>query len=126
MDSVRDRIRGALLLIAGVIESPGIFGEGDAFWVNGKQIGNRRSEHEIELRLTKAVIRTHRDRLSADGRVRLRRSSDWVTITVAGTSDVPLVEELAELAARAHRPADGAPEKPPPVGAELARRRRFH
>ena len=40
--------------------------------------------------------------------------------------DLPLIVELAEMAAAAHRPPSGYAVKPPPTGADLARRRRFH
>jgi hypothetical protein len=40
--------------------------------------------------------------------------------------DVIFAARLAIAAADAHRPADGAPLKPPPEGAALEQRRRFH
>lgn len=126
MTPLARRLRTAMLKIDGIIESPGIFGDGDAFWVNGKQIGNWRSDREIELRLTRPVIREHRQRLKDEPGVTLRSSSDWVTLALESARDVSFAIELAELAAAAHRPAAGVPAKPPPLGADLERRRRFH
>ena len=65
--------------------------------------------------------------LKADERVDLLRSGgDWIGVLVKKPADTALALELAELAAAAHRPADGSPCKPPPIGADLARRKRFH
>lgn len=44
----------------------------------------------------------------------------------AAEADVAFVVELARRAATAHLPDDGAAPKPPPTGADLERRRRFH
>ncbi|HEY8172933.1 MAG TPA: hypothetical protein VIH21_07580, partial [Dehalococcoidia bacterium] len=69
----------------------------------------------------------HRERLKSDPRVRRHgASSDWIDIRFDTRADVMFVRELAELAANAHRPIDGQPLKPPPTGAALERRRRFH
>jgi hypothetical protein len=45
---------------------------------------------------------------------------------VETAADVDFVVELAERAAEAHLPAPGHMAKPPPTGAALARRKRFH
>lgn len=121
------RVRAALLSIEGVVESPGIFGAGDAFWVNGKQIAHFGDEDALELRLTRRGISARRTALKAESRVTLRSgSSDWITVRAGATNDVELVAELAELAAAAHRPAAGTASKPPPEGPALERMRRFH
>jgi hypothetical protein len=120
-------VHGAILDVPGVVESRGIFSDADAFWVNGKQIGEWRSEDSIELRVTKAQIAARRADFKSDPRVEMRKgSSDWITVRFARAGDVEFVAELAEVAAAAHRAPDGATPKPPPVGADLERRRRFH
>jgi hypothetical protein len=105
-----------------------VFGaDGDpAYWVNAKQLANPVSDDELAIRLTRKVISQHRPRLKADDRVEIRGSSDWVGVLVAKPADTELVVELCELAAAVYRPTDGSPCKPPPEGADLARRRRFH
>ena len=106
-----------------------IFGGDDdpAYWVNATQVANLVGEDGLGLRLTRKVISAHRARLKADERVDLLRSGgDWIGLTITKPADAALAVELAELAAAAHRPADGSPCKPPPVGADLARRKRFH
>lgn len=98
-----------------------------AYWVNGKQVANMVGEHGVAIRLTRPVIRQHRDRLKADERVEVFRSgSDWIGITIEKPADTAFAVELAELAAAVYRPEPGTPSKPPPIGADLARRRRFH
>ena len=127
MSAPISRIRAALLRIEGVVESPGIFYDEDAFWVNGKQIAHFRGDDAIELRLTRAVVSQRRARLKADVRITLRTgSSDWITVALDGADSAALVAELAELAAAAHRAAPGTTPKAPPAGAALERMRRFH
>lgn len=126
-ESWRNRLTARVLGIDGIVESPSAFGEGDAFWCNGKEIAHFDSEDVIDLRLTKAVIRELRSALREDVRVELRKgSSNWVEVRVASDDDVDFVVELAERAAAAHRAGPGEMAKPPPVGADLERRRRFH
>jgi hypothetical protein len=122
----RRKVRTALLRIDGIVESPGIFGDGDAFWVNGKQMANFIGDECIELRMGRKQISANRARLKDDPRVALRKTSDWLGIRFERTSDVAFVAELAEITAAAYRPPPGTPPKPPPSGPQLERMRRFH
>jgi hypothetical protein len=125
--TLAQRLRNALLAIPGMIESPGVFGEGDAFWINGSQIAHWRDPYTLELRLTKRLIRERRAELKQDARVTLRAgTSDWLMLHFDSRDDVIFAARLAIAAADAHRPAPGAPLEPPPEGADLERRRRFH
>jgi hypothetical protein len=73
------------------------------------------------------VISELRGLLGADERVELRRSgADWVTVRYASGADVAFVAALVDAAAAAHRPPPGVTAEPPPTGADLERRRRFH
>ena len=122
-----DRLSAALCQIDGVAESDSAFIGGPGFWVNGKEIAHFEGEHALDLRLTRAEIRARRAELRADPRVALRASSsDWLTMEFRTPADEQFVLGLAEVAAAAHRPADGSTPLPPPGGAALARRRRFH
>jgi hypothetical protein len=121
------QLRKALLAIPGVVESPGVFHDADAFWINGTQIAHWRDPYTLELRLTKKLIRERRAELKQDPRVILRRgASDWIMLHFDSRDDVIFAARLAIAAADAHRPADGTPMKPPPTGADLDRRKRFH
>lgn len=118
----------SLRAIEGATESPSMFSQRSALWVNGKEIAHRDSDTRFDVRLTRAVIRQMRAQLRAEPRVHLRKSSgsDWVEVEVTCESDEALLATLVERAAAAHRPPAGEPAKPPPTGADLERRRRFH
>jgi hypothetical protein len=110
-----------------MVESPSMFGPGNAFWCNGKEIAHFDSGDVFDIRLTRAVIRELRPVLRDDSRVELRKStSDWIEVHVASSDDLDFVIELAERAAAAHRAGPDETAKPPPIGADLERRRRFH
>jgi hypothetical protein len=118
-----------LSTVDGFMEGASIFSESDddrAYFVNGTQVANADGP-QLALRLTRKVISEHRQRLKAEVSVDLRRSgSDWIIVDVSGDADCDLVMDLAPLVAAAHWPSGGGALKPPPEGAELARRRRFH
>jgi hypothetical protein len=127
MDALTRRIRKVFVGLSGVQAGESVFSDGEGFWVNGKQIAHFLVDAGLELRLTKPVISAHRQRLKADPRIELRRgASDWIIVRYESSKDLPLVEELAKLAVGAHAPPKGQPVKPPPTGADLERRRRFH
>ena len=127
MPNARHRLEARLSGIEGVVLSESMFGNGDAYWCHGKEIVHFEHDGRVEVRLTRAVIRERRSNLRADDRVELRRSgADWITVRCESDGDVALVAELAEVAASVHRPPPGVPPKPPPTGAELRRRQRFH
>jgi hypothetical protein len=122
--TTRERVRAALLRIDGVVESPGIFHDEDAFWVNGKQIAHFHGDDVMEIRLTRRLISELRGRLKAMSSVAFRSgASDWISVAV---DDAALIRELADRAAAAHRAARGTTPTPPPTGAALERMRRFH
>jgi hypothetical protein len=101
---VRDALRERVLGIDGVVESPSMFGAGNGFWCNGKEIAHFDSDDVVDLRLTRSVIRELRPTLHGDERVTLRKSgSDWIEIRVSSDHDIDFVVELAERAAAAHR-----------------------
>ena len=119
----------ALAKVDGFAESASIFSDDDderAYFVNGTQVAQRHGPGRFHLRLTRRVISAHRPELKADDRVVLKSGSDWAEVKVQSPADVDFLLRLAELAAAAHRPPAGTAAKPPPTGAELARRRRFH
>lgn len=122
------RALGAVALHSCMVEAEGSFGKDYlACWLNGKEVAHFEGEHAIDLRLTRKVISQKRSALRADPRVVLRRSSaDWITVRFDSRKDIEFVMELAKEVVEAHRPPTGASLKPPPTGADLARRRRFH
>jgi hypothetical protein len=70
-------------------------------------------------------VRDRRAELRADARVTLRKNaSDWIAFAIAKKADEKDALELVRLAVAANAPS--ATAGPPPTGADLARRRRFH
>jgi Luciferase len=104
-------LRDAIAAIDGVIEAPSRYKDSLAFWVNGKEIAHFESDDALDIRLTRAVIRSHRAELKASPGVELRPStSDWITVR---TCDPERVLRLVELAAAAHRAPPGQIPAPP-------------
>ena len=127
MPTLAERLRKAILAIDGVMAGDSVFDEGhEAFFVNAKQMAGIFNA-SLSVRLTWPIVREHRERLRADPRVEIPRSgTDWVTVRFKRTKDLPFVLELVELAAAQYRPPPGVPLRPPPTGADLERRRRWH
>jgi luciferase-like monooxygenase len=129
VNALERSIRAAFRKVDDVFESPSALGtdEDIAYWVNAKEIAHWDRDGSIGIRLTRKGISERRAELKSDERVDLRRSgSDWVRVLCTSRKDVPLVLELFEAAVQAHRAPPGQASKPPPTGAALERRRRFH
>jgi Luciferase len=126
--SFRERLEARLQALPDVQRSASAFGDEDAYWVNGKEVLHFDAPDVVDVRLTRAEIRIRRQELREDSRVQLRRSSsaDWIEVRFATAADVDFVVQLAEVSAAAHRARDGSTARPPPSGADLERRRRFH
>jgi hypothetical protein len=112
--------------IPGAQIGDGVFTEGQAIWCGTREVAHfHDGTSELEVRLTKAGVREHRAELQADARVTLRKNaSDWITFEITKKADEKDALELVRLAVAYN--ASTAPAGPPPSGADLARRRRFH
>jgi hypothetical protein len=103
----------------------GAFNAGPALWVGSREIAHFDQDTTLDVRLTKASIRSQRQALQNDQRVTLRKhQSDWIALSIEPDSDVKWARAMVVAAVEANRAT--APSGPPPDGAELARRRRFH
>jgi hypothetical protein len=123
MESLRDR----LAAIDGVVESPSMFKDALAYWVNGTEIAHFEGETAVDIRLTKAEIRAAKARLAGEPLVRRRAAgSDWVVVDVSTAAGADVAVELAARAAAVNRPPDGRFAEPPPTGGRLRSLRRFH
>lgn len=126
MINVADKLFKAMAQIDGVIQSPSQFSDKPALWVNGKEIAHAH-DSTLDIRLTRKNISAKRASLKKDTRVSFRSSSsDWLEFAISSESDIDAAMELLKEAADAHRAKPGSASRPPPVGAELERRRRFH
>ena len=119
MAALRDRIAA----IAGMIESPSMFKDDVAYWVDGTEIVHFESPTAVDIRLTKAEIRA----LGNTPLVRRRSTgSDWIVVDVSTAEGADLAVELATRATAVHLPPDGRTADPPPTGGRLRSLRRFH
>lgn len=93
--------RGAAL--KGVTAAPSRFGfHRPALWLGARQIAHARRD-DVEVRLTRGVMRRMRDELRADLRINMRQpGSDWIIVYLRRTSDVERAIELLRLAIRAN------------------------
>lgn len=114
-----------LTAITDVVESDSMFTDGLALWVNGKEIAHLHHDH-LEVRLTRSVIRARPDLTEPPFVSRRTPSSDWVIIELEATESQDLALAAVSAAAYAHSPPPGTTPAPPPTGADLERRRRFH
>jgi len=106
-------IRAALAAIDGVVESGSRYKPDPAYWVNGTEIAHFENETVLDVRLTRATIRTHRESLRSDPAVTLRPgSSDWLSVD-AEVCGLAGVVRLVELAAAVHRAPPGVTPRPP-------------
>jgi len=109
----------------GVVVNEGAFSPGPAIWVRRREVAHFDGDDELDVRLTKQLISERRTELRSDVRVALRPgNSDWIDITIANESDRSFAEGIVHLAFEANRLT--AATGPPPTGAELDQRRRFH
>lgn len=120
------RVRSRLTRIDGVLPGGAVFGGVEGFWIDAKFVAEVLDSNRIQLRLTRPLIRELRGRLDGDARVELRKGSDWITVRFARDADAAFIAGLMELAAPLYRPPPGASSRPPPTGADLERRRRWH
>jgi hypothetical protein len=103
----------------------GAFSPGPALWVGRREVAHFDGERTLDVRLTKAAIRSRRAELTGDERVTLRPGgSDWLEVSVESDDDIGWATRIVLDAVAAN--LSTAPTGLPSTGAELERRRRFH
>lgn len=118
-------LASCLAVVDDVTIAEGAFRAGPALWVGSREIAHFDQDTTLDLRLTKSSIRSQRQALENDPRVALRKhQSDWIALSIEPDNDVKWARAMVAAAVGANRAT--APSGPPPEGAELARRRRFH
>ena len=121
----RDFMKRCADCIAGAALGEGAFSPGPAIWVGQREVAHFDGPGEVDVRLTRQVIRERRAELRSDERVELRRgTSDWIRVRVCLNADVDHAFAFVRDAVAANLAT--AKSGLPPSGTELARRRRFH
>jgi Family of unknown function (DUF5519) len=111
--------------LEGAALGDGAFATGPAIWLGRREVAHLDRDGALDVRLTKPVIRRRRDELRANPRVTMRSSaSDWIAFDLNADTSSDEAIALVRQAIDANLPA--APPGPPPEGADLERRRRFH
>jgi Family of unknown function (DUF5519) len=122
---VKDQFIERCSELEAAVISDGAFTEGPAVWVGRREIAHFDADGMLDIRLTKASIRSRRAAFAVDDRISLRPgTSDWLELSLHTVGDVDFAVSLVEEAIAANLPT--VKTGPPPAGAELERRRRFH
>ena len=78
-------------------------GHGDALWLGTREIAHCHNG-QVDVRLTRAVVRELRDELRSDARIDLRGPGfDWILVRVRSAADVDRAIELLRHAIRVAR-----------------------
>jgi len=103
--TLRQQLSEQILALDEALETrPSRFGgEGDAFWLGRRELAHFHPGNELDLRLTKPVIRELKAELEADPRTSWRASSDWVEVRFSRKSHLAWVLELVGRALVANR-----------------------
>lgn len=77
------------------------FSDVEAFFVGTREIAHFHDKKEIDVRVTKAMIKKMGFLKSNDSRVHVRSaSSDWVEVKFSKESDLNFILEIVDIAAR--------------------------
>jgi hypothetical protein len=101
--SPRDRVVEAMLRRAGVELRSSRFSDRPALWIEGREFLHYHPGDDVDIRLTRAVIRELRAELRDDPRAAMRGSSDWIEYTIDTDAAAGVALRLAERAAAANR-----------------------
>lgn len=97
-----DLLDRRVLALPGVRKGRSRFGGRSAYLLEGREIAHLHGFHEVDLRLTRELIRERRDALRIDPRIGFRSgSSDWLTVRLRAPADAEFAFELFEAAWRA-------------------------
>ena len=78
-------------------------GHADALWLGAREIAHCHNG-QVDVRLTRAVVRQLRDELRSDARIDLRGPGfDWILIRVRTAADLERATELLRYAMRVAR-----------------------
>jgi hypothetical protein len=96
--SLRARLTGRLLRLAGIELKTSRFTGDEAFFVGRREVAHFHGEDTIDVRLTRQRIRSLREDLESDARVTTRGGSDWLEFTFARPRDLDRAVALVRTA----------------------------
>jgi hypothetical protein len=101
--TLRDDLSERILALPSVESKPSRFGgSGDGFFVGRREFAHFHPGNELDLRLTKSVVRELRELLDASPRISWRKTSDWVEVRFSRRTHLDEVMELVERAVAAN------------------------
>ena len=100
MESLKRTLLARLSSIDGLEARPSVVAGGTALFHRGKELAHFHHDHEIDLRLTRKVIRALGLSQPADSRLHSTRSasSHWIEVRFSTPTEVERVVELVRLA----------------------------
>ena len=100
MDNLKAKLLIELRKIDGVEDRPSPVAGGSALFYNGKEFAHFHNENELDLRLTKKVIKTLGLSHPADSHIHPNRSanSPWIEVRFNNADDIEYVSKLVKLA----------------------------
>ena len=101
--TLRNELIESILDLPDVDLRPSRFGSGEAFFVGRREFAHFHAGNEIDLRVTKKVLRTLCEDLEADRRADYRKTSDWLAFRFPRRKDLERALELVTLARDANR-----------------------
>ena len=101
--TLRADLTDQILELDGVALKPSRFNDGEAFFVGRREIAHFHTGHELDLRLTRGVIRELREALAGNPKVTLRGGSDWLEVRFPRRTDLAPTLALVARAIEANR-----------------------
>jgi hypothetical protein len=100
MDNLKTQLLDELRKVDGVEDRPSPVSGGSALFFNGKPFAHFHNEHELDLRLTKKVIKALGMSHPADSLHHPKRSpnSAWIEVRFNNSSDIGNLSKLVRLA----------------------------
>ena len=100
MDNLKAKLVDALRKIDGLEDRPSPVAGGSALFYNGKEFAHFHNENELDLRLTKKVIKTLGLSHPAGSHNHPNRSanSPWIEVRFNNSDDIEYVSKLVKLA----------------------------
>jgi hypothetical protein len=101
---LKEELGEQILRLEGVECKPSRLGGTDAFCIGSREIVHFHPGDEIDIRLSKGVVRSLTAEIAEDDRLTTRdRPSDWIEFKFSSRSDLDRALELIEMAWEVYR-----------------------